>query len=245
MVRVSVCVCPRTLPAKMIVAPNSPDAAGEGEHPAGQQPAGGQRQPDAPERPPGPGAQRARGVGEVRVDRLEGADRLADVERRGHEGDRQDDRRLGEGELMPASRSAAPKQPAGPRPRRAGRCPPPPAAAPAAARPASPPARGPRKRRRAMKHAVGVPKPRISALAMRFVRRVTASASCTAGSRSRLGHVTERHLGEQRDDRDRQEGERDPGDERQQRGERALARISRAAAARSRRPSARRGRPCP
>ena len=45
----------------------------------------------------------------------------------------------------------------------------------------------PGNRRRAMNHAVGVPKPRISALAMRFVRTVTASASRTAGWPSRLG----------------------------------------------------------
>ena len=47
----------------------------------------------------------------------------------------------------------------------------------------------PGKRRRAMSHAVGVPKPRISALATRFVRSVTASASRTAGSREQPGHV--------------------------------------------------------
>ena len=38
-----------------------------------------------------------------------------------------------------------------------------------------------------MNHAVGVPKPRISALAMRFVRSVTASASWTAGVLSSPG----------------------------------------------------------
>ena len=38
-----------------------------------------------------------------------------------------------------------------------------------------------------MNHAVGVPKPRISALAMRLVRMVTASASWTAGLLSRSG----------------------------------------------------------
>ena len=42
-----------------------------------------------------------------------------------------------------------------------------------------------------MNHAVGVPEARISALAMRFVRSVTASASWTAGVLSKPRDITE------------------------------------------------------
>ena len=123
----------------------------------------------------------------VRVDRLERADRLADVEGRGHEGDRQDHGRLGERQLdarvaQRRSRTGrrSPPRPAAPMPATAG------GSTSGSSTSVTTSAR-PRNRRRAMNHAVGVPKPRISALAMRFVRRVTASASWTAGSRSRPG----------------------------------------------------------
>ena len=114
MVRVSVCVCPRTLPAKMIVAPNSPTPRAKASTQPASSPPAASGSPIRQNVRAGPGAQRARGVGERRVDRLEGADRLADVERRGHEGDREDDRRLGEGQLDARVAQLGAEQPAGP-----------------------------------------------------------------------------------------------------------------------------------
>ena len=79
-------------------------AARERERLAGREAAARERQHDPEERPPRAGAERARGGDQVRVDRLEGRDRLPDVERARDERDRQHDRRLRE-------RDARPEQP--------------------------------------------------------------------------------------------------------------------------------------
>ena len=71
------------------------EAAGERDRLAGREAGARERQRHAEERPDRPGAERARGGDEVRVDRLERGDRLPDVERAGHEHDREDDREPG------------------------------------------------------------------------------------------------------------------------------------------------------
>ena len=85
-----------------------------------------------------------------------------------------------------------------------------------------------------------MPNARISTLAIAFVRSVTASASRTARVAQQVRHVAERHLGEQRDEREGQEGQRDADGEGEQRREAgapegAASGIIRAAAARTRR----------
>ena len=63
---------------------------------AGGEAATGKGEDDAEERPRRACTKRARGGDEVRVDRLEGGDRLADVQRARHVRDRDDDGRLGQ-----------------------------------------------------------------------------------------------------------------------------------------------------
>ena len=77
----------------------------------------------------------------------------------------------------------------------------------------------PRKRRVARTNAVGVPSPMIRRFATRFVRAVTRSASCTVWSPQQAGHVAQRHLGEQRDDRHREERQRHADAQREQDGQ--------------------------
>ena len=111
---VSVCVSPRTLPGEDDRRAELADPAREGEHPAGDQAAGGERERDAAEAcAPGDGAERARGVGQRRVDGLERGDRLAQVERRGDERDRDHHRPLGERQDDPGVLQRAAEQPAG------------------------------------------------------------------------------------------------------------------------------------
>src|ERR1700749_5075453 len=97
MARVSVCVSRRTLPANMIVAPNSPmPRANASTQPAISPPAA--RGSDTRRKV---GAGPTPRVREAAVDRFEGGERLAHVEGRGDEGDRKHDRPLGEGDDDP------------------------------------------------------------------------------------------------------------------------------------------------
>ena len=87
---------PCTFPAKMIVAPNSPmPRAKASTQPAARPPAASGSATRANIRAGPAPSVRAASVS-VRVDALEGGDRLAEVERRGDERDREDDRPLGE-----------------------------------------------------------------------------------------------------------------------------------------------------
>ena len=72
----------------MIVAPNSPSPRANESATPGDQPAAREREHDAEERPHRPCAERPRGGDQVRIDRLERGDRLADVERARDVGDR-------------------------------------------------------------------------------------------------------------------------------------------------------------
>ena len=79
----------------------------------------------------------------------------------------------------------------------------------------------PRKRRVARNHAVGVPKPRIRALAIEVRPRGDLERVAHRRVAEQVRDVAQRHLGEERDERDREEREQDARAERQQRGERA------------------------
>ena len=100
---------------------------------AGAQAAGAERQGDAPERAPRAGAEGPRRQDQVLVEGLERRDRLAQVERAGHEDDRQDHRELREREVDPEGRHLLPRAGRTGRRRPAGRCPRRRAGAPAAA----------------------------------------------------------------------------------------------------------------
>ena len=82
----------------------------------------------------------------------------------------------------------------------------------------------PRNAVEASRYATGVPMTTIRTLATAFVRAVTAIASRTAGSAEEVRDAVERHLGEQRDDRQREEGQRDARGEREQHREGGAAR---------------------
>ena len=110
------------------------EAARERKRLAGGETAARQRKHDAEERARRARAERARRGDEVRVDRLERRDRLADVERARDERDRERDRGLRERERDPGRSRASSRAARSGRTRRAGRCPQPPAEARAAAR---------------------------------------------------------------------------------------------------------------
>ena len=101
---------------------------------AGEQARAGGRDRDAQERARLAGAERARGVEPGPVDRLEGGLRLAQVERRGDERQRDDDARRRQHELDARVLDERRRGCRSARARRAARCRRPPAAAPAAAR---------------------------------------------------------------------------------------------------------------
>ena len=83
----------------MIVAPNSPIPRASESAAPGSEAAGGKRQRDAEERPARSGPERARGGQHHGVDRLEGGDRLTQVERPGDEKDREHNGDLREADL--------------------------------------------------------------------------------------------------------------------------------------------------
>ena len=97
----SVWVTPWRLPAKMIVAPNSPSPRARASAEAAPRPACGERDRDAGEDAPRARAERPRGGDQVLVDRLERGDRAAEVERALDERDREHDRGLREPDLDP------------------------------------------------------------------------------------------------------------------------------------------------
>ena len=80
----------------MIVAPNSPRPRANASASPATRPPRASGSTTRKNVRAGPGAERARRGDEVRVDRLERGDRLADVERAGDEGDGERDRGLRE-----------------------------------------------------------------------------------------------------------------------------------------------------
>ena len=148
------------------------EPARERERQPGDEPAAREREHDAEERAGRTGAERARGGDEIRVDRLEGGDRLPDVERAGDERDGDVDGALRERERDPERVELEPSSPT--RPNAASR--PMPATAGGSTSGSSTSVMAserPGKRRVASRYAVGVPKSRISACAIRLVFRLT------------------------------------------------------------------------
>ena len=91
------------------------EPARERERRAGAEPSSGKRKRDTRERPPGPGAERARGGDEIGIHRLERGDRRAHVEGAGDERDCEHDGDLREGDVdserRRAFRRASPSRP--------------------------------------------------------------------------------------------------------------------------------------
>ena len=87
----AVCVRPSSEPANISVAPNSPSALPHASAAPDASPARAPGIADPRERPRLAGPERPRCVEKVPVERLEGGDRTAHVERRGDEGQRDDD----------------------------------------------------------------------------------------------------------------------------------------------------------
>ena len=119
----SVCVTPWRLPAKKSVAPNSPSPRAKESAAAALRPGAASGMATRPERPCRAGPERARGVEEVLVERLERADCPAHVERAGDEEDRHHDRRLREADRDAQEVERAAEQSRAARTPPAARCP--------------------------------------------------------------------------------------------------------------------------
>ena len=186
MASVSVWVSPRTLPAKMIVAPNSPTPRAKAStQPASRPPAASGSTMRQNVRAGTAPSVRAASVS-VGSTRSNAADRLAQVERRGHERDRQHDRPLVNGSTTPTRASASPNSP--PAPKAAS------SAMPATAGGSTSGSsqsvttqRAPGKRRVREHPGRRRPKPKINALAARSSRRRPRSRRAPRGGEQRAG----------------------------------------------------------
>ena len=185
------------------------EPARERQREAGDQAAARQRQHDAEERAPGPRAERARGGGEIRVGGFERGDRLADVERARDIGDRDRDRALGERQRDPEASRLEPSRPK--RPNAASS--PMPATAGGSTSGSSTSVTAserPRKRRRRRAGRRSASRTaRISSCAIRLVFRLTHERISDDRVRELVDQAPGRRVDEDRDDRQKQEGQRD------------------------------------